>query len=115
MFAFVWDSIPFMTAIFTIVFLILIRIWTRDESDGKVKKTTKKIGDAIKTTRKAAESFCDTTLDLDIKDTKDTKDSAHNSKSSKHRTTHLDVLFFGELFLASAASGVLISFGWAKS
>ena len=110
---FLWNSAPFMTALFTVIFLISIRIWTRATKSGKAKKCAKKIGDAVNTainkTRKAAESFCDTNIDLN--DADDTADTAIKNNDS---TNYLDTLFFGEIFVASVASGIIISLGWAK-
>ena len=104
---FLWSSAPFMTAVFTITFLVLIRIWTRAASSGKVKKSAKKIGDHVKTTRKTVESFCNTALDLDLKAEDESED-----KTSTGATDYLDTLFYGELLIASIGAGVIISLGW---
>jgi hypothetical protein len=96
-----------MYAVFTIILLILIRSWTRAACSGKVKKSAKKIGDHVKTTRKTVESFCNTALDLDLK----TEDESEDI-SSKDTTDYLDTLFYGELLIASIGSGIIISLGW---
>ena len=113
--SFVWYSAPVMTAIFTTIFLILIRAWSRDPSSNKIKSGTKKLGDAVESSGKVAKSFCDTTFNDDENNNRNENknDITDDKKHSKHsKTDNLDTLFFGELFLSAAAAGLLISFGW---
>ena len=109
---FLWMSKPFMTAIFTIVFLILIRAWTRSKTNNKAKKCTKKIGTIVNKTCKTAKSFCDTALDL--KDNFISSDDSDESadESNNDNTIYLDTLFYGELFVSAAAAGAIISLVW---
>jgi hypothetical protein len=94
-----------MTAVFTTIFLILIRTWSRDSASNKIKSGAKKLGDVVESSGKVAKSFCDTTFDDNSKDLKPADNKKHNSDN-------LDTLFFGELFLSASAAGLLISFGW---
>lgn len=93
--SFIWENGPLMNAVFTIAFLLLIRLWTRDNGpdgmkssmdniDSKPKKVIKKIGDAIKESSDPIIEECD----------------------------HFDTLFYGELFISALAAGLVVKYGW---
>ena len=131
---FLWMSKPFMTAIFTILFLILIRVWTRSNQNNKVKKCTKKIGSVVnqsfgemvqkslneshkkdthgkdthkKDTHKKDNDGCDgQNMDQTADQNMDQYDESSIGQNS------LDTLFYGELFVAAGISGGIISLGW---
>jgi hypothetical protein len=69
---FIWGNAPLMYSIFTILFLIIIRIWTRN-TDSFVSKPTKKIGDKLKQAGYIAEGFLGYSMDNT------------NSKNKKHK------------------------------
>lgn len=87
---FIWTSAPIMNAVFVILFLILIRIWSREKS--KIKEPIEKLGIVIKDTCNTADQI----EGIEIKASTDT----------------LDAQFFGELFVAGVTSGFLIKYGW---
>lgn len=101
--SFVWTSGPIMSAIFTILFLILIRMWSR--STQSISKPITKIGEKVE---EAGKEIKETAEDLveGLKDLEDVPKAVENS------TNQLDILFFGELFVASIASGFLVKYGW---
>jgi hypothetical protein len=85
-----------MTAIITVILLLLIRLWTRADTNSKTAKTIEKIGNAATsaTNSEAAEYIKE---GLSLK-----SDSASG----------LDILLIGEIFVASFASGLIIKAAW---
>lgn len=104
--SFVWASGPIMNAVFTILFLILIRIWSR--SNSKITKPVEKIGEKLETAGKELADVASEAKDIveGLADVESTKDSI------KETCNQLDAQFFGELFIASLASGFLVKYIW---
>ncbi len=106
--SFVWASGPIMNAVFTILFLILLRLWTRAETPNVVKKPISKIGEKVeeaggelKETVKSAE---------DVFEGFDAETTTNQIKCTT--TSSLDVQFFGELFVSGLAAGCLVKYVW---
>ncbi len=104
--SFIWASGPIMNAIFTILFFILIRLWSR--SSTKITKPITKLGEKVEAagqeiaeTAKAAEDI------IEGFDVEDTAEAIRNTSTSQ-----LDAQFFGELFVAGLASGCLVKYVW---
>lgn len=101
--SFVWTSGPIMSAIFTILFLILIRMWSR--STPSVNKPIAKIGEKVE---EAGKEIKETAGEL----IEGLEGIDEVPKAVEDSTNQLDILFFGELFVASLASGFLVKYGW---
>ena len=106
--SFLWSCVPFIYASLTILFLVLLRLWTRDTRDISSKsdltKTSQKLGDKIsETTKNTSAELKDITEGMSVSEKLD--DIADSSES-------LDAQFYGELFLAGLAAGVVVKFGW---
>jgi hypothetical protein len=94
-----------MYSLFTILFLILIRSWTRSkEPNQDLTKATKKIGKKLSSTGHDAEK--------DLSDLTEGMKSANYLKDVKESAEAIDSQFYGELFLAGIMSGMVIKFGW---
>ena len=104
--SFVWTSGPIMSAVFTILFLILIRMWSR--STPSITKPITKIGEKVE---EAGKEIKETAGNLsDVVEGLEGIDEV--PKAVENSTNQLDILFFGELFVASLASGFLVKYGW---
>lgn len=120
---YVWNSSVLVEAFCTILFLILIRMYSRDlsfGSDGEscadgmtsksgnspIEKVTKKIGDKLGD------------VDAEVKDVFEELTASRNAakkdrpKPKKHVTSELDLQFYGELFLASILSSSVVKMWW---
>lgn len=107
--SFVWTSGPIMSAVFTILFLILIRMWSRSTPSyasvtKPITKIGEKVGEAGKEIKETAGDLADVVEGLECID--------EVPKVIENSTSQLDILFFGELFVASIASGFLVKYGW---
>lgn len=99
----VWSSAPIMNAVLTIIFLVLLRMWSRDENS-KVKKITEKIGNRVDSA--SADFIDETSKTLEGFDVGELAECAESTKNQ------LDTQFFGELFMSGLASGIIIKICW---
>lgn len=94
--SFMWSSAPVMNAILTILLLVIIRMWSRTSSP--ITEHIIKIG---KNVEKAGNELVN-----------QTEESEKVYKSIDYTTEQLDVLFFGELFIAALMSGIIVKYMW---
>jgi len=87
MLSFIWNSDPIMYSVFTVVFLCLIRLWSRYEEPKCVKKLGKEISDKA-----------------------DDLIEGLSSDEPAQKTDRLDALFYGELFIAGVLAGAVIKY-----
>jgi len=98
-----------MSAILTILFLIVIRMWSRSSS--VIAKPIDKLGEKVVATG--------TDITNEVSDVLEGLSTTSSSSAtpepipSSANSSQLDAQFFGELFLAGVASGLVIKFGWA--
>lgn len=95
-------------------------MWTRAPDAHKSSVVTKKIGKEIDTHVKSAESF----VGLCQKNNKNDKnnerehdnnsnhDNDHDPDHDHNSNSSLDMLFYGELFVAALGAGVIVKHGW---
>jgi hypothetical protein len=98
--SFVWTSGPIMGALLTILFLMIIRTWTRTDKSkvGKIAdNVSKKIGETIVASN--------TELASHVNDIAETKIEVP--------VTCLDTQFYGELFASSLAAGLIVKSAWS--
>jgi len=128
---FIWNNVPIMYAIFTIIFLVIIRMWTRDgqtdrfgtDRSGNISASDKnKTADIIKNIGKKI-GKAGKEISVNAKDITEGFEFAEgfnvNAKKIEERTeevtSSLDNLFFGELFIAGICAGLVMKFGWLES
>jgi hypothetical protein len=111
---FMWSSAVVMYSVFTIIFLLLIRVWSRSGSYKSTVESTKSNKNITKSlTKKLGKKIKDVSSDtLDsMKSGLDVVDS-NDIQSGTNSTTHLDTQFFGELFIAGLCAGGIVKYGW---
>lgn len=103
---YVWNSGVLVGAFCTIVFLVIIRTYTRDTSSKKSKigKVAEKIGEKIGDVNKD--------IDKVVEGLSDPSDADDATSSKCAATDKLDVQFYGELFLASVMSSSVVKLWW---
>ena len=117
--SFIWTNAPIMSAILTILFLIVIRMWSRSSS--VIAKPIDKLGEKVVATgTDITNEVSDVLEGLSTTNSTSKPTSVNPSDSatpepipSSANSSQLDAQFFGELFLAGVASGLVIKFGWA--
>lgn len=98
----IWTSVPVMYSIFTMVFLIGIRLWTRSDAPSKIKKVAEKLGhEAEKIKSEAFEAGKGVVEDIS------------ETKLPCSKTVDLDPQFYGELFIAGLVAGTVVKAGWS--
>lgn len=122
---YIWNSGVLVGSLCTILFLIIIRSYSRDvdPSDKSVtpfkpnntlnhitNKATDKIGNQIKSQMKSANREIKDVLE-GLSVNKDDVPSLPNTENTPS-TNQLDAQFYGELFVASALSGMVVKAWW---
>lgn len=106
---YVWNSSVLIEAFCTILFLVLIRMYSRDTSNGKstksaVEKVTEKIGGKIGDVNKEVKDVIEELTASPLKPKKE--------EQPIPPTDQLDIQFYGELFLASVISSSVVKIWW---
>ncbi len=114
--SYVWSSGVMIGAILTILFLTVIRMYSRNTtgSNNTLGKVTEKIGNKLQDAKTEASSI----LEGYVTDSKQTSTTADHKETSEvveipdTRCDKLDLQFYGELFVASMLSGFIVKTWW---
>lgn len=108
---YIWNSSVLIEAFCTILFLVLIRMYSRDISSSKstnskspMEKVAEKIGDKIGDVNKEVKDV--------IEELTASPSSTKKEDTPIPPTNQLDIQFYGELFLASVLSSSAIKIWW---
>jgi hypothetical protein len=116
--SYVWASGVIIGAILTLVFLTLIRLYSRATDPNALEKVTEKLGDKIGDVKEEVgslvEGYLTSTNGNKGKEKSGKAGDTDNvdNKPIPIKTSTLDLQFYGELFLASLLSGLVIKAGW---